>query len=1027
MWIVRSVMARIAKETPGGVSVPYLQEDIQRLKDQLAATGIPAAVKIQKAKELLDKQQQLKAAETGILFTDFATQFAGPPEVAQILERDLGERHQAGDGWSQSRWEDNAQAVRRRAEALIARELDRPPQTEVSVESVGLIEVAYPGIDALRPPADLLGLLPDRAAQSMRDMWPELVAALLYTMRRDQAVEWSQETSFREWMGESPLVGRWLTETRNGWHAKAFSGSERHLRVVFVSNVLRQLQVPEERAAEVLRFVFNQLYQLAGDGSDRLPWLRRDESHQVAPKESQRAIQILLDRLCVRRPERLFRCKDTGTLWPRSVQGWAPMKGCRGNLIPIMHEEADEDPRWGRARRELSESPIFRDGLWAEEHSAQLSARENKRLQMLFKDGIRNILSSTTTMELGIDIGGLNGVLMSNVPPGRANHLQRAGRAGRRSDGSAIVVTYAKARAFDREVFREFGNFLGKPMRRPVVFLERDRFIRRHLHAFLLGEWFSPLSGGKSGAMDAYGKMGGFCGVSEPPRWDSGAEKPVPKPAGACYDIAFRKFLEAARGDTPVRERCSAIAQGTPLACLNQDSEWQAFLDEATSAFLKAIKNWREDVELLLGAWEDVPQQPPPDSLNTEKAKANSIRYQIKALCDLTVIEWLANNRFLPRYGFPINLQKLVVRRPKDESEDRSVREERYRLERPSLLALAEYVPGADVLVGGKIAVSRGIQKHWTDATRDKALGLQYRALTCGGGHTYRGTSEDKICPECGSEPVQVRLLLFPRFGYTTAGWDPPTRGHSVDRVGEVHILVDDFTVGKNVQSATDFAQVPGLTARYSDETELLVRNEGEHGHGFALCTRCGFADSEQKPNRQGAIDLPPHFLSHASIFSTKPTSFCWRKGDAGAPVLRNRVLAAYERTDLLILDWPTDAPVDDVALHSLGMGLVLAGSRLLEVDSRELGMVLKPVGAARSGIVLFDTAAGGSGHCLELFGLGRPWIEEARRLLRGTNDHDERCRWACLDCILDFSGQFKARKFDRCAGLRLLEQALSR
>ena len=38
-------------------------------------------------------------------------------------------------------------------------------------------------------------------------------------------------------------------------------------------------------------------------------------------------------------------------------------------------------------------------------------------------------------MEMGVDIGGINGVMNSNVPPLSANYLQRIGRAGRRLEG----------------------------------------------------------------------------------------------------------------------------------------------------------------------------------------------------------------------------------------------------------------------------------------------------------------------------------------------------------------------------------------------------------------------------------------------------------------------------------------------------------------------------------------------------------------------------------------------------------------
>jgi len=54
-----------------------------------------------------------------------------------------------------------------------------------------------------------------------------------------------------------------------------------------------------------------------------------------------------------------------------------------------------------------------------------------------------DLLSVTTTMEAGVDIGGLRAVMMANMPPMRFNYQQRVGRAGRRRDPLAVALRRA--------------------------------------------------------------------------------------------------------------------------------------------------------------------------------------------------------------------------------------------------------------------------------------------------------------------------------------------------------------------------------------------------------------------------------------------------------------------------------------------------------------------------------------------------------------------------------------------------------
>ncbi len=428
---------------------------------------------------------------------------------------------------------------------------------------------------------------------------------------------------------------------------------------------------------------------------------------------------------------------------------------------------------------------VERWGLSSEEHTAQILPEHLEHSEGRFKAGEVNALVCSTTMELGIDIGGLSATLLTNVPPGPSNYLQRAGRAGRRAEGTALVLTFARPRPFDQASFADPERPFKLPITPPAVKLDSPRICRRHVFAYLLAQLFERFGATvrTPNPLAALSSVKAFFGeaIARLQHLDATVVEHIEKSLGVdvqqetmCH--AFIAWLvDVAVVDPSLIDKVGVLVKRTALDQMGMDE----IVERCWTHIEKIAGEVRTQLAFLdleLKKEEDKPEAA------RDRGLIRALKYQKAELENEPLLGYLAEEQFLPRYGFPVQVVPLVERwedRDRDQDEEPNAEHPRLRLDRDVALALNEYAPGAEVVAGKHVHISRGLLRHWTGTDAPGVLASRYVALcsNCGQAQFARNQGNVKRpCPTCGRADPRELPVIYPKLGFAVQWGQEPRR-----------------------------------------------------------------------------------------------------------------------------------------------------------------------------------------------------------------------------------------------------------
>ncbi len=800
-----------------------------------------------------------------------------------------------------------------------------------SLEGTGLVDirVALP-TGALAPEGLLrLGFSPSEAST--------LIQLLLDTIRSAGAVTFPgdvdvRDDAFEPRNREIGCRGAGAQGPVLAW----IPGKASNRRLDILARVLRARRV-DANAKEVLQGIWDHLTNPASAWSKALP------SYSKPPVGV--LWRIAYDRLDfgLGGPDSApLICDTCRHVWWRTIAGICSTYRCVGRLAPI--NARAELP--GAHYRALYEGlvPI---GMVAHEHTAQWTPAEASRIQDEFIRGDVNVLSCSTTFELGVDVGDIEAVLLHNVPPSPANYLQRAGRAGRRTASAALAVTFAQRRNHDAFYYAEPERLIDGFISPPRLYMANTSIVRRHMHSMAFAAF--EREGREHTTVES------FFVASET--------------QGTPYS-AFVSWLRGRPdrlGDALSRVSPIQVAAEVGLA----DWSWVDALVTSPPAHLnwgwldRARGEVEQDLAELDAAIAEADQA-------KERRRAIALEGQRNTLAGRALIGFLSSRNVIPKYGFPVDVVQLNLARTGDPDAAR------IELERDLRMAITEFAPG------GQIVAAKALWRPLGLSTRAGRGWPELFWAVCPDCGAFRRSISPvpPECPICGSEqPTTDRgQFVIPVFGFNGARDDKSPGDSRPPRSNYSETFFSEYQgPGPDQPKPVPDLEPTRIVCRFSRQGRISVLNRGPRRAGFQICSWCGFAKPAGGKGASASQHSDPRH----------PGRTC-----RGA--LRWFQLGHEFLTDVVELRIQTPQFTQERARST--MYALLAGVGALAIRPEEMdGTLFSYAPGVPPALVLLDTVPGGAGHAQRVARDVRKVAAEARRIVGNCECGRDSSCYACL------------------------------